>query len=148
MKVLFIILSLIFSSDIIAQNKVCFEYDLSGNRTSRNINCDKSTPATPAKSVVIDSMPNKQALTANLPGEMKITLYPNPTKGQLTIEVTNLPSDTKGEIILSDLTGKLIFKQNTIQATNLLDISSQSKGLYILKFRAGEKLAEWKVIKQ
>lgn len=129
------------SISIFAQTKICFGYDdASGNRTSRII-CIKSAPVNP------DSVAIEQPVTESL-GEMVITFFPNPTQGQLTVSITNLPSGIQGEITLYDLSGKLLFKQSTIQETTHLDFSSQSIGMYILGIHAGDKSREWKVIKQ
>jgi hypothetical protein len=150
MKTLAIIAMLTIITNTYAQTSICFNYDVSGNRASRMVSsngCGKSIPKTTTKSNTTDSLANKQLQTASL-GEMKITLYPNPTKGQLTIAVSNIPINTHGEIVLCDLSGKLIFTQNTIQANTLLDLSAQSKGIYVLKIWAGDKLGKWKVIKQ
>jgi hypothetical protein len=141
MKAIFLISMLILSINIIsAQPKVCYNYDKAGNRTDRTI-CLKSIPAN------ADSNSTSQPFTEIL-GEITITLYPNPTQGQLTIKVANMPFDSKGEIILSDITGRLILEQNALKETTLIDISSQSTGLYVLRIRIGDKVSEWKVIKE
>ena len=131
---------IIISNCSYAQPKVCYNYDKAGNRTDRTI-CLKSTPAS------ADSNSIAQPITENL-GEMVITLYPNPTKGQLTIKVANMPIEAKGEIILSDMTGRLLMKQNTIRETTMFNLSSHPSGLYVLKIRIDDKVSEWKVIKE
>jgi hypothetical protein len=134
-----LIIAILLTKQIQAQTKVCYNYDKAGNRIN-NI-CLKSTLAQ------ADSAAIAQPITENL-GEMTITLYPNPTKGQLTIKVANMPEDVKGEIILSDITGRLLMKQKAIRETTLIDISSHPTGIYVLKIRIGDKVSEWKVIKE
>ena len=141
MKFLILFLVIVLHSSLMAQTKVCYTYDNSGNRTSQSTSCGKSTPATP------DSTLKSQPIAETL-GEIKISIYPNPTQGQLLVNITNLPPATQGEITLYDLTGKLLFKQNTIQESTLFDLSNQPKGIYIVGIRAGDKLGRWKVIKQ
>jgi hypothetical protein len=139
-KILLLLVSMIFNTILFAQPKVCYSYDNAGNRINRTI-CLKSIP------VQGDSTAVTQPITENL-GEMAITLYPNPTKGQLTIKVTNLPDDAKAEIVLSDMTGRLLLKQSAIKETTRLDLSSHPSGIYVLKIRIGDKVSEWKVIKE
>ncbi len=138
-KMLFIFFSLL-TCTVFAQTKVCYNYDKAGNRTDKTI-CLKSTPAN------ADSDSIAKPITEIL-GEMSITLYPNPTMGQVTINVMNIPIDAKGEIILSDMTGRLLIKQNAIRETTMLDLSSRPTGIYVLKIKIGDKVSEWKVIKE
>jgi len=140
-KFILFIFNIVLSNFLFAQTKICYSYDNAGNRTNRII-CLKSI-ATQADSVNIPKTP----ITENQ-GEMEITLYPNPTKGQLTVKITNMPDNTTGEITLHDLTGRLMIRQNSIQELTLLDISSQPIGIYVLRIRAGDKVSEWKVIKE
>lgn len=131
---------IIICNILLAQPKVCYNYDKAGNRILKEI-CLKSTPA------IADSNSVSQPITENL-SEMQITLYPNPTRGHLIINITNMPDDVKGEIILSDMTGRLLIKQSTIRGTTQLDLSSHPTGLYVLKIRIDDKVSEWKVIKE
>ncbi|MEI8047024.1 MAG: T9SS type A sorting domain-containing protein [Bacteroidota bacterium] len=134
------IASILICNLIVAQTKVCYNYDKAGNRILKEF-CLKSTPS------LADSNSVSQPITENL-GEMHITLYPNPTQGHLTINITNLPDNAKGEIILSDMTGRLLIKQNTFRENTLLDLSSHPIGIYVLKIWIGDKVSEWKVIKE
>lgn len=126
---------------IFAQTKVCYTYDKAGNRTNRTI-CLKSEETT-VDSVSIAKTPITEKL-----GEMAITLYPNPTKGQLTVQITDMPDKTMGELTLHELSGRLITRQNTVNETTLLDLSAQPLGIYVLRIRVGDKVSEWKVIKE
>jgi hypothetical protein len=144
---LFLSILIFTTGSIFAQNRICMFYDLSGNRTNRSINCGKSTPSVPAKSAAFDSTLKQQPVTETL-GEMRISIYPNPTKGQLTVEINNIPADAMGEITLHDLSGKIIISRNDIKETTLLDLSVQPTGVYLLRIKACDKVSEWKVIRQ
>ena len=126
---------------LIAQNKICFSsYDGSGNRQTRAY-CAKSTAA------LLDTASITQPITESL-GEVQIAIFPNPTKGLFTVQVTNLPTDASGEIALCDLTGKQLVVQKTIQESNIIDLSMRPTGVYVLRIRAGDKVSEWKVVKE
>ena len=53
----------------------------------------------------------------------KLTLYPNPTTGILTIE------GAKGTVAVYDIYGKLILSEKT----NTLDISQAARGIYFVR---------------
>jgi len=136
----YIVIGLLIGNSLIAQTKVCYTYDASGNRTAR-FGCSKSAIAK------IDSMLISKPIT-EIQGEMAISLFPNPTKGHVTINIANMPDNANGEIILSDMTGRLLLKQSTFRVTTQLDLSSHPTGLYVLKISIDDKVSEWKVIKE
>ena len=121
--------------------KVCITYDKAGNRTNRTI-CLKSKEAT-SDSVSIAKIP----ITENM-GEMVITLYPNPTKGQLKIQITNKTCETEGVLELYDLSGRLVKVQKTVGESTMLDISRYPLGIYLMRIRACDKVSEWRIIKE
>ena len=121
--------------------KVCITYDKAGNRTNRTI-CLKSKEAT-SDSVSIAKIP----ITENM-GEMVITLYPNPTKGQLKIQITNKTCETEGVLELYDLSGRLVIVQKTVGESTMLDISRYPLGIYLMRIRACDKVSEWRIIKE
>jgi len=122
---------------------ITYAYDASGNRVSRVISFYKSSTKSS------DSITNNKdkAYTDQL-GKLKIMLYPNPTKGLLTIEVTNLPDNTKGAITIADASGKLLQESTSLKSTNTIDLSNQSPGMYFLRIRAGDEVTEWKVLRE
>ena len=121
--------------------KVCITYDKAGNRTNRTI-CLKSKEAT-SDSVSIAKIP----ITENM-GEMLITLYPNPTKGQLKIQITNKTCETEGVLELYDLSGRLVKVQKTVGESTMLDISRYPLGIYLMRIRICDKVSEWRIIKE
>ena len=73
-----------------------------------------------------------------------IKVYPNPTKGIITISsVENTPID-KIEIV--DVLGKIISAKT--KNTSQIDISEFSNGIYILKIHSGLTIFQKKIIKQ
>ena len=72
-----------------------------------------------------------------------ILLYPNPTKGNVTIELNSDASFT-----LVNMLGQEIEKGTFTFGDNALDISAFAKGLYILTVKANGASATKKIIKQ
>lgn len=140
-KYIFLLVYILSCKILFAQSKVCYTYDKAGNRTNRTI-CLKSKEAT-SDSVSIAKIP----ITENM-GEMVITLYPNPTKGQLKIQITNKTCETEGVLELYDLSGRLVKVQKTVGESTMLDISRYPLGIYLMRIRICDKVSEWRIIKE
>jgi hypothetical protein len=139
MRKIFLSLILSLSFGAYSQNSICFGYDAAGNRTNRTI-CLKSSETVADTSSAIQ--PIKDQL-----GEFEINLFPNPTLGLINVTISGV-SEPVGYLLLSDLNGKILFKQESLQPTNRFDLSSFPKGIYILRIQATEKESVWKVIKE
>ncbi|WP_420577375.1 T9SS type A sorting domain-containing protein [Ekhidna sp.] len=84
--------------------------------------------------------------------EAGITVYPNPSKGKVTIEMIN---DYIGDVSVKvlSLDGKELLNQESYPKTtkstrSLLDISSLSQGTYFVKFNFGGKEITSRLIKE
>lgn len=131
---------LLFSASI-AQNMVSYAYDYAGNRISRKIVQLNSSPNHVKKSAEPDPVEDQL-------GERKITIYPNPTKGALAVEITG--GDTKDAINLTLFSAQGVQLQGikVTASTTPIDMTHYPDGWYILRIQAGDKLKEFKIIKQ
>lgn len=121
--------------------KAVFSYDNAGNRIKRTtIVVDGMKPINP------ESVFNSQKELNNL-----FVLYPNTTEGIITVKTTDeefLKLENK-ELVVYDLSGKLIFQQNYSEGQNTLDLSNLVNGTYLVKITASGVLkGEWNVIKR
>jgi len=126
-----------------AQNNFSYAYDNAGNRITRKIitiNGNKSAAAQ-------DSSRKTEQYNDAL-GEMKITIYPNPTKGQLVMKIENLPDNTATRADVFDYSGRAICSVEKLTGYNTIDISSQAPGNYIMRIIAGDKVSSWTIVKQ
>ncbi|MGO3707155.1 MAG: zinc-dependent metalloprotease [Mesonia hippocampi] len=74
--------------------------------------------------------------TYNLDKQTEISVYPNPSKGQLYIDYTNTAVEGNASLEVYDLTGKLIYIENNLkQLPSKIDLSFLTKGLYIMKIK-------------
>jgi hypothetical protein len=119
---------------------ILFSYDAAGNRQQRTIVWKSSE-------VNIDSIHAVKPITEYL-DEMKITIYPNPTQGQLSVEITNMPQDASGEITIHNLEGKQMQNLKTLESANKFDLSFYPMGIYVLRIKVGQKVSEWKIVKE
>ncbi len=102
-----------------------------------------------AKSAKIDSVANKQkeVFQDNL-GDKKILIYPNPTQGQLKVDIEGYQEEPNSGLYLYNLSGNLITSKSPANSSTVLDLSPYPVGSYILKIIIGDKKTEWKIIKE
>ena len=77
-----------------------------------------------------------------------ISIYPNPTDGDLKIEITNLNPDITARIEIFDINGNQVFKLEKVEAINILDLNEFTNGTYFMKIFIAEKFSVWKLIKK
>ena len=71
-------------------------------------------------------------------------VYPNPATNQITINVAD-QSLINTQVIMTDLSGKILQRISLNQATTQVNISNFAKGMYILKFTNGNSI---KIVKE
>jgi hypothetical protein len=122
--------------------KINYTYDDAGNRETRTvIIVGKSNKA------LVDTTTGTEPITDWL-NKMRISIYPNPTKGTLIIDIANMPEDVNADITIHNMEGKSLLKLNQLNSTNKLDLSDYPTGVYILRIRSLEKSCEWKIVKE
>jgi len=157
-----------------AQTSIKYTYDASGNRTFRTIVMkapEQTPPPQDSTENVIDDEEDPFAIVQDTENEDEnlhetnnnkktpqevytdalsetlITIYPNPTKGLLTVKFTNMPQDAVSGVTLFDMQGKIIKQQQSLSDENKLDISAQPVGTYIMRINIGDEKTSWKIIK-
>lgn len=118
------------------QNTVKFTYDASGNRTKREIVLTKSAVAT-----------KLDILTEEL-AKRTIKIYPNPTEGQLKVEVSDFDECKSVGLIIVNMQGQIVLRKKMSSATEELDVSSEANGLYTLQINIDGEKSSWKIIKK
>jgi hypothetical protein len=122
---------------------VTYHYDENGNRDTRTLvelkstNSSSKNQSSGKDTCYIDSM-----------GDLKITIFPNPTEGVLKIKIENLKANVNSQILVYDFSGKLIEAHNDLNETNILNFSEFSNGTYIVRILIGDQISEWKIIKE
>lgn len=72
----------------------------------------------------------------------QINIYPNPADNFISIQ-----SEEKTTIVISDMSGKIIFSKKNCSKLELIDISKLSSGIYIVKSIMKDKILSEKFIK-
>ncbi len=81
----------------------------------------------------------------------EIKVYPNPTQGLLNVEIYNI-SEMQGKLLLYNTLGQVVLSKNVTffegKATEQLDLSNLTKGIYSLSFisESGQKVQ--KIVKE
>ncbi|MBD8348454.1 leucine-rich repeat protein [Dysgonomonas sp. HGC4] len=117
-------------------NQILFTYDPAGNRIKREIILANTRSAEQPVSF-IDIVDNQ-----------KVVIYPNPTRGALTVEVSGTVPGKSDIIQIYNMQGHLIKHQSMENIRTSLDISAQPKGVYLMKIIINQKATTWKIIKE
>jgi hypothetical protein len=130
---------LIFSMQLSAQ-KYVYLYDNAGNRTTVTLYKSGIVEADTAEL-------QKPVLVMDQGQEFK--LYPNPTKGQLTIECQGISDVTKVTCIVHDANGRFVSNATyTGQQTIKFNMSNLPNGLYIFQMKLQDRQYVLKVLKE
>jgi uncharacterized repeat protein (TIGR01451 family) len=83
-----------------------------------------------------------QTVNANL------SVYPNPAKEELFISINNLNSSTTSYLEIYNIAGQKMMDQSITQQATKVDLSSLSKGLYLLKTNVEGAVSTVKIVKE
>lgn len=142
--------------ELYAPMKVTFAYDLAGNRTSRTsaITLKSSKYIHQPDSLNAENIVQDQASLFEKDSlkytdlEQKVKIFPNPTKGQLKTELSGFDPSDKIGIYVYNSAGALIQQKVPATTSEIIDLSAYPIGLYIMRIVVGEKVSEWKIIKE
>ena len=120
------IFSMWVSLDLCAQQRIKYIYDSAGNRLTRQ------------KEIVVQtrgalSDEEEPSVYEEELSETKVTIYPNPTRGMLKIDISGVEKFENARISLYDLTGKLLQQWAGISQSNEIDLSERTPGMYIMQ---------------
>ncbi|MBI5916422.1 MAG: T9SS type A sorting domain-containing protein [Bacteroidetes bacterium] len=69
-----------------------------------------------------------------------LLLYPNPTSGWVTLELTDLPTLPDVEVTALDVTGRVAYSYAAVGNKHLLDFTAKPSGVYFLKILVGNQM--------
>ncbi len=139
MKML-IFVSMLFFNIVGFSQTIKYSYDAAGNRVLREIILSRQKSV---ESVKESEKPIEEKLSDKI-----IKIYPNPTKGELKIEVTNWDEKCTGNIYIYSSNGALIRQYSLDNPLHIVDISDEPVGFYILKIYLNENISTWRIIKE
>ena len=67
----------------------------------------------------------------------QVNIYPNPNSGKMTLHFENMP-EGMNQFIITDVLGKVIFKQTSNEERVLIDNSFLTQGIYLITFTSSK----------
>jgi hypothetical protein len=137
MKNLLLTLAILASINSFSQTVEYF-YDEAGNREQRKI-------CSTCKRSISPEGGEEQQLNANI--------LPNPTKGEIAIEVTEEgvlagKEESDFQVAVYDVAGRTILNERHTGVTFKIDISDQAPGIYFVNLTSTDKIKRWEIIKK
>jgi hypothetical protein len=124
----------------IAAQSVSYEYDASGNRIRRIMITLKNASSADEK----DEEPIETGW-----GERKVTIFPNPTKGNLTIKIEGGEEETGYRYTLFNIGGQALKQGETYNKGNFpLSLNEYATGIYILILYSKDDKLTFKIVKE
>ncbi len=120
------------------QEKIVFQYDLSGNRISKNLTVLKVGNFEQLPDCLKDSL-GKQ--------EYDVRIYPNPTNDYLNIEFSKENQIENSHIIIVGINGDIKYMSEVSDSNMILDFNGYANGEYFIKIFNNLKSVSYKVIK-
>jgi hypothetical protein len=136
-RIIFFLLLLLAAVKLIAQS-VSYSCDAAGNRTVRTFSL---SPSSPSPEEAITSL-------SDIIAEKSILIFPNPTKGIVTVEIKEYSNEMKAEFRLTDLSGKTIINRKATGSIQTFELSRQASGIYLLHIQINGESVVWKIIKE
>ncbi len=152
LKRILLIFFVLSQMTIVFSQSIEFTYDDNGNRLTRTIIVEQlqsqniKFPVVNPKSLIpADSKAqaqeiNKDAIFSEFKdelesedGEIATVVYPNPNKGLIKIDISNLPLNSTSETRLFDLNGNELSVIKNIESHSEIDINKYRDGIYILQ---------------
>lgn len=83
---------------------------------------------------------NPKATSSPIPNifNNNLSIYPNPTRNNLTVEFAPFSAENS-TIKITDLTGKIVYRQKAKNKKQIIDVSKWSAGIYIMEYQNGNQ---------
>ncbi|MBR4810925.1 MAG: T9SS type A sorting domain-containing protein [Bacteroidaceae bacterium] len=119
-------------------DRILYTYDAAGNRTitQRDIPFNRQGDGESRQRTYQDSL-----------SFSRITIYPNPTQGDLKIEITGTDSFDGSSMGIFSMNGILLYHKERLSAVNEIDITDYPDATYLFVIRINGKNSVWKIIK-
>lgn len=120
-------------------------YDASGNRICRRV------LELPANILRNTSQPVEEVPSAYFQEQVcsySCKIYPNPTSGQIQLNIEDLTTSFQGKAELYNANGVFLRNFRISESHSIFDLSEFPPGIYILKLTINKKTEEWKIIKR
>lgn len=138
--VFLIALFLCFCSVFVYADRIQYSYDASGNRTHSQTMTLRGGGTEESRDTA------RNTLREQLGGH-QISVYPNPTEGQFSVEISTIETLESASITIYSMTGGIVYQTDKPEARNDIDLTSCPDGMYLMVIRIDGAASTWKVIK-
>lgn len=87
-------------------------------------------------------------IAKDLVSEREVLIYPNPTTGILRVEIPDIDSRDRCEMVVYSMSGQRIVSVILDSDGTEIDITSSPDGIYILSIIVNGESSSWKIIKK
>lgn len=115
-----------------------YTYDASGARTTRMYS---------QNFVLGQAKRGDTTETKTLVGSYEVSIFPNPTRNLLKLNIAGLKADLPAQVSIIDMSGIEIFNKQFRSSENIVDFSSYPNGVYLMTLLIGDKSETYKVMK-
>lgn len=120
-------------------------YDEGGNRICRKL---VEIPANTPRNLSLPIEDNSTACFHEQVCSYSCKIYPNPTSGQIQLDIEDMAESFQGIADLYNSNGVLLRNFRISESHNIFDLSDFPPGMYILRLNINKKNEEWKIIKR
>ncbi len=134
-----------------SQVQIEYNYDDAGNRVKTTTIAlkDANGPSLlDAQTGVIAEEELPEEYVEDYLSGSNVKIYPNPTRGELLLELKQFPEGEEGKASVYNLSGSLVLETYVGEGYNLLELTGKPEGQYILRLRIGTKEKVYQLIKQ
>lgn len=136
------LLSIIAMKSNAQTRSVQFTYDNAGNRTGRAI---VLASAPMSRGLANDGV--KTEIYTDTFADYQLLVYPNPTHGELKIELRGLPEGANYHLLIVNASGQVIISRNTIENPTVADLTECPAGIYIMRIQYKDYTKDFKIIR-
>jgi hypothetical protein len=120
-----------------------YDYDSNGNRTQKCIVLNKSAHINANTDNKYSTAEYKETLE-----EMTVKIYPNPTDGNLFVELSGITPDGCVDYQVISQTGNILEMKHKAGTTFNIDFDQYQKGVCFLILSIGNERSQWKIVKK
>ena len=121
-------------------DRIVYNYDAAGNRLS----AQRQILFSPSRTTGVDEIKSYNDSLSNA----RITIYPNPTEGDLRIDIAGIDNFERSEVTIHSSNGAVLSKISPLTASNEVDMTTYEDGIYLFVIRINDETTTWKIIKK
>ena len=140
MKRVVLLVFLLSTLGMKAQDKISFAYDAAGNRVSRVLVLDSSKARSASASQASSSF-------SDMVGNYAVQILPNSSTGHVVVEMIG-KGDAVAVLSVYNVSGMQVYHCDMKGERMDVDLSTNPSGIYILNIEIEKEKSSWKIVKK